>query len=173
MTVQNDYYACSEVPGFDTLRQQPNLKEILLAEVGSKESFVERATTMIRQNLVGPILLNRKVPRTALLVRLRKDYETDAIARALAVAWLNDSEQFSLPKITTLNRIERLHGLKIFSYLLSLLTIFGIVMYGRHHFVELLAEILWFVPLLSAVGIFLGIFYYKLLKLLVKLLAKS
>lgn len=154
-------YPCAELGAFQSLAEQKELRQALIAETGGGEAFIQRAIETITQ-LVIHAAVGKKEP---LLAELRKlGYSELEITTALAQAWLEETETFALPKIAQTQKFQKKGGIifvaLIITCLLATIFIFGF----RHIFPDLIGTLLAFPPLIALPATIFYVLVYWILK---------
>ena len=145
-------YPCAQIPKFDVLRAQSELKEALLRETRGGDAFVARAAQVILvQILQGQPYLNST--RGSLSDALRRHYSDEQIAHALARAWLDQADQFLLPRRRLRDRLGSTKSLIAISILFALAIVVTLTLTLRYTYPKEAAVLLAFEPLLAIIGV--------------------
>jgi len=144
-------YACANFPKYATMRALQTLKDDLLRETGGGEAFVARAAKAIRLHVLSTVPY--RGPSAEFLHKLhRLGYDDEALARALARAWLDDVDHFMLPRVRKRDQIRTTKSLLAISLALALVTTIAMLLTLRHVYPEWAEGLLAFPPLMGMMG---------------------
>lgn len=161
--MKKNTFLCHQIPTYQLLIEQKDLKTALLTETETEDAFIERAAHTIQQ-LVIHAAYGRGDQASRLLSELRTlGYSESDIARALAVAWLHESETFELPKVKSIEKFYRKGGLPILTLVLTVLGMTAFILGERHVFSEIIGTMLVFPPLLAIPATIVYIIIYLIL----------
>lgn len=154
-------WPCAKLVEYTRLSNKQWLRSELLAETRTHDAFIERAISVVRDEVLAPTLRAEGTVGKAFLLDLRKmGYSDEAICRALAEAWFSHSNHFDLPELENFASISR-------RVIRSLLIALAFVSPGFAYalFADLKPEIkLFFFPLLAVITILLAVVIYLLHK---------
>jgi hypothetical protein len=92
-------YTLSDVQEFETFRHNTHICDTIMAEGG-----VDALAAFLQKQVLNTYHSNPHVTKQPLLVTLAKHYHKDLIAQAIATAWINDSDTFTLSKLSFVER---------------------------------------------------------------------
>lgn len=168
---QTTRHPCADIPEFDNYRERHGVvKEALLEETGGeREAFIERAARTIADCVLCPPGSGPDAKDSLLAKLYRQGYSQETVTRALAVAWFDETDTFTLPRRRP-NSIWRsgwfLWGLPL---VLALLALLGLLDWLRHAYPGQAGAVLWFAPLLGMLGFVIAAVLHGVLKALVGL----
>jgi uncharacterized integral membrane protein len=164
-------YPCSQIPEFDWLVSQKQLKAEILQKFEREDQQLEEAIRLVNLHVI------KRIPYRSqsglFIARLKQqEIKQNDIVNALAQAWLQESQEFRLPKKKWQDFVKSTWVLLIISFILSLLLLILGVKIIRHINPELDAYLLAFPPLLAIVGFFLVSIIFALLYRLAKIYSR-
>lgn len=170
-------YLWSEVPAIQIIFARDSIKAAIRKESVDDTAFVQNAAIHIRRELfAGYPYTTRFDGRNALLKRLleQEGYTTQQIGEALAEAWLRSDDSFYLPVRSIFDHpLLSANGLSfVLSFVLSLLSVFLLFLYGRRHFSDVTAIMLWLAPITFLMASVLAVIYFRLIQLVMRLFRK-
>lgn len=158
-----DSYNCSEIPGFESLRAQNGLKELMQEDNPEKEGFVEQAAEMIKK-FIFQSRPYRNTEKGLLDKLLQEGYTYRDISLALAHAWLDDKSEFCLPRRNKLAWIAGDGMIAMLSIMLALGSVVAVIIAFRKTNPEVVSYALWLEPLLAFGSTICAIVYFRLLR---------
>ncbi len=151
-------YPCSEIKEYVSLAKNATLKSAILKDTDTEESFVERASILIQQQVLGAIPYRGHGGSYDFMNRLRaRGYETADISHALALAWLRNEDHFHLQKLGWIHQRNRQGWLMAISVILASVTVLVGILVLRVNSPELAALILWFEPVMAGLGVLIAV----------------
>lgn len=158
-------FPCAEIPEFAAYRQQMFVKTALLEETnGEREAFVARAMQTLDACVLGAPSREVGADKQLLKRLYHKGYARDDILRALAEAWYDESDTFSLPRRRFSALLDSgwfLWGLPLVLALFVLLELIDLL---RHHYPGQAGLALWFAPVLGMLGFAIAAVLHGLIK---------
>ena len=120
-------YPLSELKDFQAFRHNTQIRDVIFAERGLEGL----ADFLVTQNIIQIYQDNPNVIQQPLLAKLRKHYDTQTIATAIAQAWLDDADHFQLMKFSWLDKYgtKKLAAFIVFSVMTAILTTALIIAY--------------------------------------------
>ena len=157
-------YPCTAIPRLAEFMAQDELRDALLRETGGGEAFLDRAAVTIALHVLSTAAYAPGEVRKGLLHRLYGRHTQEQIARAMALAWLNKTDHFLLPRRgwrDWLATTPVLLTLAVGGALVGV-SMFVDILYLIDH--TLAAKVLTFPPVLAFVGWPIALVLYRLLQ---------
>jgi hypothetical protein len=157
---------CSDIPEFERFRQQDYRRQALMDQTGGGDAFVEAAAPVIRKSVIQA--LPYASPSSKYVHELRRaGMPDDMLDRSLARAWLDASDHFQVPRPRRRDFLRGSVALLLYSTLVTIAALFGLVRYLRHAHPDLASIILGLPPLLAILGVPMVILLFLALRKMV------
>lgn len=160
-------WPCADFPEFIRLAGQRELTQSLLAETGGGEAFAAKAAELVRMTVLLALPVNSASYKRLLDFR-RQGYDDSQLSYALALAWLEGNDHFSLPRRGCRERFSGTVALLLISVVSSLGLLVGAMLGLRVAYPDEVAELLSFAPLLGLVAWIIATLLFWVLRKLAK-----
>lgn len=159
-------HSCAELPEYLAFTGQSWRKQKLIEETGGGERFVEQAVPLLRKHVLQTLRYGST--SSQFIHRLRNaGASDDALARALARAWLAGQDYFELPRARTRDMFRGTPALALYSVLIMIAVLVSSIGYLRHARPHWAETMLAFPPLLALLGAAGAIPIFALLRAIV------
>ncbi len=153
----------ADFEGLHDYLKNSRLREITLQSSTTNDVFVEQAQEAIFSQFILRPKYHSHESSDALGALKSKGYTSRQIATAIAHAVLNDADSIELEQHGVIARYTKTPHLVLYATALSLLTLLGLLYFGRTISASVTMGLLQFEPILAFFGVLFGVAYYKVL----------
>jgi hypothetical protein len=144
-------YPCSDLPEFAWLEQHPQLKSEILQRFEGEDAQLREATRLVKLHVFKRIPYRGSSARFIAGLQMQ-GVDADALARALAQAWLLGSDEFTVPRKSWIAELNSTWMRLLVSLAMALLILVTGMRVLRHVNRELDLYLLAIPPLIAIIG---------------------
>ncbi len=141
-------YPLSELKDYQAFKHNTQLRDSIFAERG----LDGLADFLVKQHIIQTYLDDPNIIDKPLLVRLAKHHPKDTITKAIAQAWLDDADTFSIPKLTFVERWGKARIVALSSFVIVVPIMTWLIFHYRKEHPDIVGVFLGLEPLLALPG---------------------